>query len=142
MRPPQINGSSPLRDFSLQKSRLLHTHFLLECFHPESHDLLMHVLLDQRPLPTSALWALGVSNYFAFFFLKYFHPKYTIVDVCPSRSLTATIHFISSGFGSFKLLCTHSSQSSFTQRQWISAMHPSGSDGPDLLAPTDFLSEC
>jgi hypothetical protein len=102
---------------------------------PEIHDLSTRVLLDLM-----VTIHFGSSSFRSFKLLSFLLP-----EVLPPKvhnrlmrffqDLTTTIHFGSSSFGSFKLLRTRSSQSAFTQRQRISAMHPYGSNSPDILHP-------
>jgi hypothetical protein len=78
------------------------------------------------------------------FLPEYFHLEFMIFLHVPSGSdgPDSLRFFGSSGFGSFRLLCTRFSQSAFTRTSWISATCPSAMDGCDLLQPSGLRDFC
>jgi hypothetical protein len=100
---------------------------LMTCVLSQIDDSQLLRLFGVRRFPTLLLC----------FLPEYFHPEFTIFRHVPSGSdgPDSLRFFGSSGFGSFRLLCTHFSWSAFTQTSWISTMCPSAMDGCDLLQP-------
>jgi hypothetical protein len=127
LRPSTIsNLNFPMLCFS--QSILSGVHDLMTCVLSQIDDSQLLRLFGVRRFQTLLLH----------FLLEYFHPEFMIFRHVPSGSdgPDSLRLFGSSGFGSFRLLCTRFSQSAFTRTSWISATYPSAMDGCDLLRPS------